>query len=183
MGYFRKPFGLEELTSSNSIVVMERSLTSVFGTSRNTGRMVQKQFLDKKLRRHAGWFHRTDNLGAGLEGKGNHSYATRWVYNPPAGSEDRTVHLGLSFNRYTADDSTLKIATVNEVHTHPEYLSTGDVKGVRTVNQLGGELGYANGPLCLQGGWIELFALLYPDAPAQRSEYRFHGFYLIASLF
>ncbi|MBB1284402.1 hypothetical protein HRH25_08465 [Flavisolibacter sp. BT320] len=42
VGYFREPFGLEELTSSNSIILMERSLTSVFGPSRNTGLMVQK---------------------------------------------------------------------------------------------------------------------------------------------
>jgi phosphate-selective porin OprO/OprP len=183
VGYFREPFGLEEMTSSNSIVFMERSLTSVFGPSRNTGLMVQKQFLDKKLRGYAGLFRRTDDLGADLEGKGNHSFTTRWVYNPPTGTDDQVVHLGLSFNRYTPDDSTQKVETVNEVNTNPEYLTTSDINGVRTVNQFGGELGYANGPLCLQGEWIESYAALYPDAAPQKSVYRFNGFHVIASMF
>ena len=149
VGYFREPFGMEELTGSNSIVFMERSLNSVFGPSRNTGLMVQKQFLKKKLRGYAGLYRRTDDLGADREGKGNHSFSTRWVYNPPVGSEDRQAHLGISFNRYTPNDSTQIIETANEVNTNPKYLSTGEVNSIKTVNQFGGELGYLRGPLCL----------------------------------
>ncbi len=183
VGYFREPFSLEELTSSNSIVFMERSLGSAFGPSRNTGLMVQKQFLQKKLRGYAGFFRRTDDLGADREGRGNHSFSTRWVYNPPTGTKENLVHLGLSFNRFTPDDSTQKIETVNEVNTNPEYLSTGDLKGIRTVNQFGGELGYLKGPLCLQAEWIESYAAHYNGIAASRSVYRFNSYYVSASMF
>lgn len=184
VGHFREPFGLEEMTSSNVIVMMERSLTSAFGPSRNTGVMVQRQFLKEKLRGYAGVFRITDDLGGDLTGKGNHSFSTRWVYTPiNEEAINKTIHLGLAFNRFTPDDSTHKIETTNEVNTNPEYITTGDVNLVRTVNQWGSEAAFAKGPLVVQAEWIQSYATFYKQANQSQRMNRYKSYYIIASYF
>lgn len=183
VGHFREPFGMEELTSSNATVFMERSLSSTFGPGRNTGLMIQKQFLQKKLRGYAGIFRLTDDLGGDLAGKGNHSFTNRWAYVPFNGNHNKTVHLGLAFNRFTPNDSTHKLETNNEVNTNPDYLSTGGVKGVRTVNQLGAEAGFTTGPFCVQAEWIQSYATSYKQAAIDKRLNRYNGFHLITSWF
>ena len=82
VGHFREPFGLEESTSSNAIVLMERSLTSNFGPSRNLGLMLQKDFNDQRWRVYSGLFRITNDLGADLEGEAKYSLSNRVVFNP-----------------------------------------------------------------------------------------------------
>jgi phosphate-selective porin OprO and OprP len=184
VGYFREPFGMEENTSSNAIVFMERSLTSSFAPGRNTGLMVQKGFLQNKLKGYAGVYRLTDDLGADLAGKGNHSFSTRWAYAPLAPNDNNhTLHLGLAFNRFTPDDSTHRVESENEVNTSPTYLTTGDIKGVRTVNQIGTEAGFARGPLCLQAEWIGSFATRFAGAAPNNSNHLYQSYYVTASYF
>ncbi|KAA5541689.1 OprO/OprP family phosphate-selective porin [Adhaeribacter rhizoryzae] len=185
IGHFREPFGLEEMTSSNAIVFMERSLTSAFGPSRNTGIMVQKQFFNKKLRGYAGMFRITDDLGNDLKGKGNHSFSSRWAYTPLVASNNRLLHLGLSYNNFTPINSIYSIEPNNEVNTEPEYMATHEIAGVRKINQLVGEIGYTKGPLTIQSEWVSSRVNLPQSAAAGNGENsQLHkSFYLMTSYF
>jgi len=157
IGHFREPFGMEEMTSANSIVFMERSLTSAFGPSRNAGIMVQKPFLQNKAKLYAGIFRITDDLGSDLEGRGNHSFSTRLVFLPAMKGEKKLLHLGLAYNRYAPDSATYVLKSSNEVNTAPNYIHTGPLYNVKTVQQGGLEVGYVNGPLFFAAEWAQSF--------------------------
>lgn len=185
IGHFREPFGLEEMTSSNAIVFMERSLTSAFGPSRNTGIVLQKQFFGKKLRGYAGMFRITDDLGNDLVGKGNHSFSSRWAYTPLVANNNRLLHLGLSYNNFTPTDYLYSVHPNNEVNTEPEYMVTREVKGVNKVNQLGGEAGFTKGPFAIQSEWISSIVDLPKTVRLDKGKNTQHhkSFYIMASYF
>ncbi|MFC6996933.1 OprO/OprP family phosphate-selective porin [Rufibacter roseus] len=185
VGHFREPFGLEELTSSNAIVFMERALTSTFGPDRNTGIMVQKPFWQERLRGYVGVFRITDDLGNDRQGLGDHSFTTRWAFAPVVADHNQVLHLGLAFNRIAPDTGNYRISTNNEVNTSPDYLDTGVLKGVENVNQLGTELGFTRGRWLLQGEWIQSFTKFSNQAPdgLANAKHRYQSFYLLTSFF
>ncbi len=182
IGHFREPFGMEEVTSSNAIVFMERSLTSAFGPSRNTGIMVQKEFNDK-LKGYAGVFRITDDLGGDLSGEGNHSFSTRWVFNPLLNPlQNKVMHVGLSLNTFKPKAMEYEVESRNEVNTGVKYLSTGDIKNVENVTQVGGEFGYSKDKLTIQSEYIHAFARV-AEPNTKKTFKNFSGSYAMASYF
>ena len=79
-GHFKEPFGLEQLTSSNDITFMERSLVSVFTPDRNTGIMFYDDVLDGRMTWAAGVFRESDDFGDG--GGDNYNFTARLTYVP-----------------------------------------------------------------------------------------------------
>ncbi len=184
LGHFREPFGMEEMTSSNSIVFMERSLTSAFGPSRNTGVMLQKEFLDKKLRAYAGFFRITNDLGTDLKGNGEHSFSTRVAYQPISDSSlNRSLHVGASMRIYRPQERILEIKTQNESNIAPMYINTGEITNVSNVKQVGAEIGYSIKKLCLQSEYIHAFAVEKQVGSDQKQVRDHNSFYLMASYF
>ena len=96
VGYFKEPFGLEEITSSNDITFMERSLTDAFIERRNLGVMFQRRFtderrIDRRVGRSTGTPMATWNVGNGYGVTGR-------ITGAPILAEDgrRVLHLGAS---------------------------------------------------------------------------------------
>jgi len=186
IGHFREPFGMEELTSSNTIVFMERSLTSAFGPSRNTGIMLQRQFMNNKLRGYAGIFRITDNLGADVDGEGRHSFSSRWAFNPSFDTvSNKALHFGVSINSFKPKNKKFEIKTNNEVDTSPNYINTGEMQGVSNVSQIGGEFGYTYDRLAIQSEYIHsLVRAGDTSGVMDRRDFKsFSGFYAMASYF
>ncbi|WP_168194006.1 OprO/OprP family phosphate-selective porin [Pontibacter sp. SGAir0037] len=186
IGHFREPFGMEEQINSNYIVFMERSLTSALGISRNTGIMLQKKLLRDKLHIYTGIYRITDELAEDLEGDGNHSLSTRFAYNPLYDSTaNRALHIGLALNTRTPNDNEYEIKSYNETNTGARYIRTGMLEHVKNVRQIGGELGYSEGNLCLQGEYVHAFARLseIEDELTEQYNREFNAYYLMASYF
>jgi phosphate-selective porin OprO/OprP len=183
VGHFREPFSLEEITSSNSTIFMERSLTGALGPSRNTGIMLQKSFYNNKLKGYAGIFRITDDLGGDLLGEGNHSFSTRWVFNPVLNTnENKTTHFGIGINSFKPAGKIHKIKSSNEANTGIDYLNTGDIKNVENVSQLGGEFGFTKNRLTLQSEYIQSFARFTEDN-GKKATRNYNGLYAMASYF
>lgn len=185
VGHFREPFGMEELTSSNSIVFMERSLTSAFGPSRNTGIMLQKTFGNEKFRAFLGGFRVTDDLGTDILGTGKHSLSARLAYTPFYDtSTNKAFHLGASTRFFRPEDKEYTVKTQNETNISPDYISSTLLEDVSNVKLLGFEMGYTIKDLFLQGEYIHSFAVQKTKDNVPGTEvYDYNSFYLMASYF
>jgi phosphate-selective porin OprO/OprP len=94
-GYFKEPFGLEEITSSNDITFMERSLTDAFVERRNLGVMFHRRFTDERRMYAAlGVYQDANNDLDTFDGYG----VTARITGAPILAEDgrELLHLGLS---------------------------------------------------------------------------------------
>lgn len=185
VGHFREPFGMEELTSSNAIVFMERSLTSAFGPSRNTGIMLQKQFAGEKFRAYLGGFRVTDDLGTDVLGTGKHSLSARLAFNPVYDTNtNKAIHFGASTRFYRPEDKEYSVKMQNETNISPEYISSTLIQHVSNVKLIGAELGYTINNLCLQGEYIHSFAVKKRNDNDPLTEVFDHNsFYIMGSYF
>ncbi|MFW5926872.1 MAG: OprO/OprP family phosphate-selective porin, partial [Wenzhouxiangella sp.] len=156
IGHFKVPFGLEELTSSNSITLIERSLpTTTFAQSRRIG---------------AG-FNTAGSTWSGAlmvfgQGSGSGTRSTdgdeglgvggRFTFNPVR-SERQLVHLGIAATREQPEDDNVnrvRFATRPESRpTKVRLIDTGAIEDVDSIGQIGLEAAWQSGPFSLQGEW------------------------------
>lgn len=186
LGHFREPFGMEEQTSSNDIVFLERSLTSAFGTGRNTGIMGQKLFRDGEVALYSGIFRVTDDFGADRQGQGKHSFTSRVVYNPLLDApNNRAAHLGVAFNAHSPLDNTYEVKAENETNTGVRYVQTRNLPNVRNVRKVSAEAGFSEGRLVVHGEFASAFARLdkITDRLINDNLREFNSHYVLASYF
>ena len=185
VGHFREPFGMEENTSSNAIVFMERSLTSAFGPGRNAGIMLQKNY-NEKLFVYAGAFRITDDLGSDLEANNRHSYSARMAIVPVQDSaKNKTLHTAVAFNSFRPNENKYEVNLENPANTGANYTKTGTINDVKRVMQIGTELGYSYNKLTLQAEAIYSITQLdkISDTLINERARSFHGYYTMASYF
>ena len=185
-GHFREPFGMEENTSSNSIVFMERSLTSSFAPGRNAGLMAQRTFFAKRMRVYAGVFRLTNPLGSDLEAKGKHSFSGRVAYFPVWDSaRNKALHLGLSANLFSPPDNRYFLNVENTTHTGDTYIKSGEITDVQHVKNIGGEMGYAHKRFALQSEYMHSFVRIRRTIATEWIDRLrdFNSFYAMASFF
>lgn len=156
VGHFKIPFGLENLTSSNNISQVERSLTTAafahgrrLGVGFNGGGerwygafMVYADAIDSPARISDGG----EDVGAG----------GRLTFNPVR-SERQMVHLGFALSREKLNGEGL--ASVR-FRTRPESRPTGvrlidtdSIEAADELGQLGLEAAWQSGPYSIQGEW------------------------------
>jgi phosphate-selective porin OprO/OprP len=99
VGQFKEPFSLEELTSSNDITFVERSLASAFVPSRQTGIMVQRNVGEDNFAQIAiGVFRGVDDFGNGV-GDENYNVTARASAAPIYADDGRSLlHVGTAFS-------------------------------------------------------------------------------------
>lgn len=178
IGQFKEPFSLEEMTSSNNITFMERSLPNEFTRGYNTGIALSAYganwsaaggvFGDRVIK---------DVFGAGDE---DLSVTGRFTY-APLHEEDKVWHFGASASWREVDEGgRVRFATDPESAVADVNLaSTGSIRDVEQYYVAGLEAAYVKGPVSLQGEYIHS-AL---DREGGRGDLNFSGGYAYVSWF
>jgi len=181
IGQFKVPFGMDELTSSNHITFIERSLPTSFAQSRRVG---------------VGYSTGDDNWGFSsmLFGQGVGSNGTRVdtegdegfgvgarFYGTPVRTDSTILHLGAAL---TTEDTFSDVDETARFRARPEsrvsgirLVDTGNIDNVDRINRLGLEAGFQAGPVTLQGEYISVNT----DRQSGLDSYDFDGYYAQAS--
>jgi phosphate-selective porin OprO/OprP len=161
-GQFKEPFSLEELTSSNYITFLERSLVNTFAPSRNVGFMVHDTLLDKRMTWAAGVFRQTDSFGDGMGGRDYN--VTARVTGLPWFEEDgrKLLHLGLGYTHQNYEDDVIRFRARPESHMAPRVVDTGEF-GAEYGDLIGTEAALVYGPLSVQAEYVH--ALMQGTGP------------------
>ncbi len=176
-GAFREPFGLEELTSSNDITFLERSLTNVFGLSRSLGIMVYDHLLKERGAVALGIFRGINDL----ESEDTHrAYDLTFRVTALPWYEtqgNNLLHLGLAFSYRFPTNNEIRFRSRPEVHLAPWFVDT-EVFAVDEMSQVGIEAALMTGPTSFQGEVMHA-SVITPDG----ANPEFSAFYLMASHF
>lgn len=153
VGHFKEPFGLEELTSSKSITFMERGLNSVFSPSRNTGFMINNNFLGNRMTYAIGMFRNADVFGDS-EGdsttEGGYSFTGRITGLPYYEDEGKKlIHTGFSYSHQNAFEDTVSFESRPEMHLADKFVNTGSFQSEH-LNLFNPELAIVYGPFSMQ---------------------------------
>lgn len=156
VGQFKEPFSIEELTSSNYITLMERSLVNLFAPGRNTGVMVFNTMMDKRMTWAAGVFRQTDAYG---NGKGGRDYdVTARLTGLPIYEDGgkKLLHLGVSYSHRNYHNDTVRFRERPEAHLAPRLVDTGTFPA-EYGDFIGTEAAWVDGPFSLQGEYVHAF--------------------------
>jgi phosphate-selective porin OprO/OprP len=106
IGHFKEPLSLEELTSSNDITFMERSLANVFSLGRNMGIGTFQTYVDDRVTVAFGAFNDADDFGFGFSSDEFYDLVGRVTGTPLYEDKGKTlVHLGLNYtHRFRGGD-------------------------------------------------------------------------------
>lgn len=155
IGQFKEPFSLEELTSSNYITFMERSLANTFAPARQGGVMVYDSFLKDRMTGAIGVFRHSNDYGDSIA---EISYSvTGRVTALPWYREDgkKLVHLGVAYSHREYEDP-VRFRARPEAGLAPRIVDTGEFVA-DSANLLGLEAAWVHGPFSLQGELIKTF--------------------------
>ena len=178
VGHFKEPFSLEQLTSSNDITFMERSLMSPFEAARNTGFGVFMNFLEQRMTFAAGAFRIVDNLGDGFGGESPYSISARVTGLPWYEDDGRQLlHLGFSYAHNFRSNSPVKFRQRPSTGFGPRLIDTGEFL-TDDVNYIDPEVALVVGPFSLQAEYLQSFF----DS-SDISDPEFFGWYAEASYF
>lgn len=157
IGHFKVPFGLEELTSSNNITLIERSLpTTTFAQSRRMG--VGYNISGDNWTFGTMGFGQSQGSGVrsttGDEGLGA---GARLTFTPVNNGES-LIHLGVAASTESAADKdaeTVRFRTRPESRpTNVRLVDTGNITDVSSINQFGLEAAWKSGPFSVQSEWM-----------------------------
>ncbi len=177
VGHFKEPFSLEELTSSNNITFMERSLPNVFAPSRNTGISIYNAELDQRMTWAAGVFRETDDFGRG-QGDGGLSGTFRLTGLPWTGTDGtRMAHVGVAYSLRSPKGGLLRLRQRPEVHLADRFVDTGSFQADR-LHLIGLEGALVAGRFSLQSEFVNAVA----RSPGT-SNPTFRGVYVYTSYF
>jgi len=150
LGQFKEPFSMEEVTSDNNTVFLERSLNNALVPSRDVGMMIYGNPFAERLHYEVGVFN-GNGVDANGEDNDDKDVALRLVMSPfiTTNSIFKELHFGGAFTYGHEDDETLSARS--EAFT--KYFEFKDVD-TDTRTRLGGELNWLVGPFTLMGEYI-----------------------------
>jgi phosphate-selective porin OprO and OprP len=184
VGQMKEPFSLEELTSSNYITFMERSLpTGAFAPSRKTGIRAANSILDKRMTWAVGAFYgdSDDDGDSNFDDIVNTDVTLRFTGLPIYADEGkRLLHLGLGYSHQFRDESETTARYRNRPESHltdVRLVDTGNIN-LDNADLLNPEIAFVWGPLSLQGEyfWTQLDS-------SEADDPSFQGAYLYGSWF
>lgn len=152
VGHFKEPWSIDEQTSANNTVFVERALTRTFSPVRNTGFMLKNTALEERVQWGIGAFRGdSNNAGDGFSNEGIYNITGR-VTGTPWYEDDgqRLLHLGISASHRFTDGEDFSFEQRPEVRlSNPNYVDTGDLRA-DGVALLGPELAVVVGPFTFQ---------------------------------
>lgn len=178
VGQFKEPFSLEQLTSSNHITFLERSLADAFAPGRSTGIMWHRRFLNDRVTGAFGVFRNTDSFG---DGQSDQEFSFTGRVTALAWYEDggkKLLHVGVAYTHQEYKDE-VRFRARPEAHLAPRLVDTGTFSA-DSGDIVGAELAYVNGPLSLQAEFVQAF-IDGSDIPVRNSQ--FWGGYVMVSYF
>ncbi len=172
VGHFKEPFGLEMLTSSNFITMMERPLTNQFDFDRSLGIMVYNHLFDKRFTWAAGYFYPDHNLGK-YHGDQYHVtfriaglplYKTKGTY--------RVLHLGVGYSYQNYRNKLFSYKTRPEAHLAPKYLHL-KIDELSKMTSLKGEVALVLGSVMFEGEYtaINMMPVATDEQPLKNNSY------------
>ncbi len=176
-GQFKEPFSLEEITSSNYIDFMERSLANVFAPARSTGVMVHGA--PDGWTWAAGLFRDSNSYGdaLGADAEWNATGRVTWTpWNQDDGQD--LLHVGISASFRSPAGDTLSLSQRPESHIAPSFLATTPITDAEDATLLGFEAAWVLGQFSLQGEFIQMDV-----SSTSMSDPTFNGFYVQGSFF
>ena len=175
IGHFKEPFGLEELTSSKHITFMERSLTSPFAPSRNSGAMYHRRLLADSTQVQVGFFRDVDDFGFDTDDAG-YAITARLAALPVYANNGTTlVHAGVATTHRNLDG--VRFRQRPDTHISNRYVNTGNL-AIDSDTRVGFELAAVMGPFSMQGEFM--YATQDLDGGGDT---HFNAFYVMASYF
>lgn len=157
-GHMKEPFSLETLTSDRFTTFMERALPEAFAPDRNTGLLVERNFLGERIYFGAGAFANTNDTGFEFENGSNYNTTARLTGLPIfADGGAQVLHVGLSYGHQFRGDGALQYRQRPESHLAPRIVDTGSLNGVSGADLVGGELAGVFGPLNFQAEIMSSF--------------------------
>ncbi|MGB2705591.1 MAG: porin [Candidatus Omnitrophota bacterium] len=178
VGQFTEPFSLEDMTSSNHITFLERSLPYALSIHRQTGLGFNSAHFNKRVTFSASSFFNADDLARPESNALN--FATRLTGLPFYENEgEKLLHLGVAYCfRNPPDKENFRYNSPPEIHLAPNFVDTGDFDA-KFANLLGLESVLIYGPFSLQSEFIQSFV----DLKGTSQTGYFNGFYASASYF
>ena len=184
LGQFKVPFGLNELTGSNNISLIERSMVNeAFSSGRQVG-LGYARFGQWGGYQLMGF---TRNLDDEIEGDQPVGVAARVVINPVM-QADRVLHLALAANHQgTDDDEAIRFRARPEARPGTtRLLDTGDPEdgegldeGIDGVTITGVEAAWQQGPLSLEAEYMRADVRVDNDSDLSFDGFHVQGSYVL----
>lgn len=173
MGNFKEPFGMEQLTSDNTTLFLERGVNDVLTPGRAIG--IEARTAGSQWSAAAGLFGEKPDSDVDKEGDEGWDMAARATYAPLL-TPDAIVHLGAGVRRHQPEDSTnaLRFRSRPESNITGVYLvDTGVLANTDDFVSTNGELAGLWGPVTFQSEYMH--TALDRNGPAKNAD--FSGWY------
>ena len=184
LGQFKVPFGLNELTGSNNIPLIERSMVNeAFSPGRQLG-LGYARFGPRGGYQLMGF---TRNLDDEIEGDQPVGVAARVVFNPVM-QADRMLHLALAANHQGTDDNDAvrfrarpeaRPGTARLVDTGDPEAAEGLDEGIEGVTITGVEAAWQQGPLSLEAEYMRADVRVDDDSDLVFDGFHVQGSYVL----
>lgn len=169
VGQFRVPFGMDVVTSSKTIMMIERALPlNAFDIPRRLGvgfsRDGERQTISVM------------GFGRSIDNDAGNGVAARYTI-APIDADGTVLHLGAAVAIEDPLDGEVKFSSRPESRpTDDSFVNTGTLDGVSRVVRTGLELAWQTGPFTAQSEWMQAHADRQFDPDA-----RFDGWYVSGS--
>lgn len=159
IGHMKEPFSLEQVTSDRYVTFMERALPDAFVPARNTGLMIDRNFLGERIYLGVGGFADTDNFGESFDNRAKYNVTARLTGLPIHADEGRQLlHVGVNYShQFRGGLSSFGYSQRPEARLGPRIVSTGNITGVSGTDLIGGELAGVLGPVNFQSEIVSSF--------------------------
>ena len=169
VGQYKVPFGLEELSSTNDLTFIERSMANeAFTLSRRKG----IGFKTRSTHHTFSAMRFTSSIGGG----GGQGVAARFTY-APVNEDDAVIHFGLAATAERPTGGVKLDARPESLPTDMHLVNTKTLLGVTRISQLGAEAAWKRGPLTVQTEWMGSYLSRSPGEP----DANFKGWYVTGS--
>jgi phosphate-selective porin OprO and OprP len=195
IGHQKEPFSLEELTSSNFITFMERSLPNVFSPARNTGIMAFDAPLEKRLYWGVGTFYNTDDISAFTYNNYQGWEITARLAGTPIYQDKgrHLLHVGFGYSHQFRNANAFQLryrqrpeAHITNARTVDTVLTPLNAQGIDLFNP---ELALVWGPFSFQGEYMVALTNAHRNSPINQNLFlignnpSFQGAYAYISYF
>ena len=176
-GHFKEPFGLEALTSSNNITLLERSAGGAFAPLRNIGIAFQNSVAKGRISYAAGVFREALSAGNSV-GSGGPNLTARVTGLPVYADGGRKyLHVGAAYSHQGAPLSVTLFGSRPEANLLPPFVLTPLLE-TSSYNMVGLEAAAVAGPFSVQSEYMKSSV-----NSVSSGDPTFSGFYVLGSFF